>query len=361
MKRGHLLIVVLLILALLPTGVIAQDGITQTSSSPQAFQPGEARINLQSILHITTTDTVLSIEQALNELGYAYDLFSGSDWTGIDFAPYDIVIIGMDGGTMTDASVQKIRTDVIDQGKRAIFIGGTCWQEFAIAVDSYLVLNDFNDYCWSTSSTPHWTVVDPGHGLAAGLPGTYDFANTSAAYYATRATDPDLEVVAVNGDGYDQFFYKGANFPMLDGNPSNGGDLIWFIDSPYSAYWADPGDFAVLKQIIDNSINYGAGEMTMHVEAIAKVPAGGRALAKVLVADQNGTPLATVMVDATVSTPLFEWARWRYTNLGGWARFWTPLMVGGTYEVCVDNLALDGYVYEPGDNVITCLAWDWSP
>ena len=57
-------------------------------------------------------------ERALQELGYAYDYFSGPPWTGIDFSPYDIVLVGMDGGTAEVVDVQKLRTDILDAGKR---------------------------------------------------------------------------------------------------------------------------------------------------------------------------------------------------------------------------------------------------
>jgi PKD repeat protein len=231
------------------------------ASSPDVlFQPAEPRITMQSILYIATTDTSQSVERALNELGYAYDYIYGTDWTGIDFSPYDVVIVGMDGGGMTVASIAKVRTDVIDQGKRLIFLGGTCWYDFADGVNQYLVLNDTGDYCWTISGTPHFTVVDPGHPLAQGLPPSYDFINSSAAYYQMRATDPDLEVVAVNGDGYDDLFYKNMNFPLGRGGPTQGGDMIWFINSVYSSYWTNQADFDVLKQIVSNSITFsGAG------------------------------------------------------------------------------------------------------
>ncbi len=80
----------------------------QGSSSPDVrFQPMESRIDAVSILHITTTDTSLSIQRALNELGYTYDVFTGDNWTGIDFSPYDVVIIGMDGGAAEAPSIAE--------------------------------------------------------------------------------------------------------------------------------------------------------------------------------------------------------------------------------------------------------------
>ena len=162
----------------------------------------------------------------------------------------------MDGGLVSDASLAKIRSDVVDQGKRVIFVGGTCWQPFASAVNQHLVLNNVNDYCWKVSDTPHWTLTDPDHGLADGLPDTYNFANSSAAHYALRATDPDIEVVGVNGDFYHNLFYKNVAFPTAGGNPTQGGDLIWLINSAYENYWTIQADFDLLKQVIENALTY---------------------------------------------------------------------------------------------------------
>ena len=79
---------------------------------------------------------------------------TGSPWTGIDFSPYDIVIVGMDGGLAEVADIQKLRTDVIDAGKRLIFLGGTCYQPFAQGMNDYIVLNDVNNYCWTITNPP---------------------------------------------------------------------------------------------------------------------------------------------------------------------------------------------------------------
>jgi hypothetical protein len=40
-----------------------------------------------------------------------------------------------------------------------------------------------------------------------------------------------------------------------------------------------------------------------------------------------------------------------YARFGGWAR------KTGTWQLCVDNLTLAGYVYAPEDNVVTCAQW----
>ncbi len=99
----------------------------------------------------------------------------------------------------------------------------------------------------------------------------------------------------------------------------------------------------------------------IHVENIFGLWNGPILVMKVQAADQDGVPMADVRVDATVTTPSLEWARWRWTRPSGWARFWAPLSVLGTYGLCVDDLTLAGYVYNPDDNVFTCRWWDFPP
>jgi hypothetical protein len=182
----------------------------------------------------------------------------------------------MDGGWVLQPSLQKIRTEVIDQGKRAIFIGGTCVDYFAQGVNDYLVKNDIYNYCWSISGSPQWTLVDSGHPLAEDLPDVYDFMNSYAGFYQLRTTDPDLEVVSVNGDGYNDFLYKGDNFPG-DAGMAGQGDLIWFINSASEGYWFDQADFDVFKQIIANSLTYepGGDLPWLHQVPVTGTVAGG--------------------------------------------------------------------------------------
>jgi uncharacterized repeat protein (TIGR01451 family) len=215
-----------------------------------------ARISpTNSILHIYTRDTTDSVQRAMDELGYTYDTFSGDDWTGLDFSPYDVVIAGLDGGFINPSSLQKLRADVIDRGKRLILLGGTSYQSFALGVDQYLVHNDTTNYGWQISDAPQFTLLDPGHPLAQGLPAAYTFTTTGAAVYQTRVTDADLEPLAANGDGYVNYFRK--DYP--------GGDLVWFVHTPFEDYWTDPGDYQVLKQIVANTLAHAEASHAFHV------------------------------------------------------------------------------------------------
>jgi hypothetical protein len=228
-----------------------------------------------------------------NAYAYGYDYYYGYPWTGIDFSPYDIVIIGMDGGLAEAADIQKLRTDVIDAGKTLIFLGGTCYQPFAIAMNDYIVQNDINNYCWQITGSPNWTLVDSSHPLADGLPDSYNYANMSAGYYSIRVTDPDAEVVGINGESWPTFFRKATD-----------GNFIWYIDSVYSSYWADPNDFAFLKQVIQNSIEATGGGDALWLSEnpmVGTVPIdGGTAVIDVTfdagVVTQPGTYLAELKI-----------------------------------------------------------------
>lgn len=199
-----------------------------------------------SILLIRTEAVEGSLQRALDELGYSYDsVYAGTNWTSIDFAPYDIIVIGINGGTVSAASVQKIRTDVIDQGKRAILFGGTQFSTFANSVNQYLVQNNTASYNWIVTAAPNFTLSNPDHSLAQGLPASYNFVNASARYYMLRATDPTLEVLARNGENQPSYFRKAF---------ASGGDLVWFIHAPQTDYWSNPGDYALLKRVASNTL-----------------------------------------------------------------------------------------------------------
>ena len=225
-----------------------------TVSESPASQ-GEAILLIESVNSITN-----SLRRALNELDYTYNFYHGADWTSLDFSPYDIVIAGMDGGVINQPSLQKARTEIIDAGKRLIFFGGTCLQNFAMGVNQYLVQNNTTEFCWKKSAIPHFTIVDPASPLAQGLSSPYNFVIDGATWYSIRVTDPNIDAVAVNGDGYTSLFHKIANFPLIQGGaPLSRGDLIWFIHSPFDSYWSNPGDYAYLKQVLNNAIEFTPG------------------------------------------------------------------------------------------------------
>jgi len=108
---------------------------------------------------------------------------------------------------------------------------------------------------------------------------------------------------------------------------------------------------------------YLAAYQTMHVGQIAgwlSVDVYGRAIlvAHVRAVDESGSPLGNVEVDASITPPSgLTYERTRITKPTGYARFVWGSGAGGAFLLCVDDMALAGYVYIPEDNVVTCKEW----
>jgi N-acetylneuraminic acid mutarotase len=104
-------------------------------------------------------------------------------------------------------------------------------------------------------------------------------------------------------------------------------------------------------------------EKTMHVGGIEgdlTFDGHGRPVlrTRVLVHDQDGNPLGTVAVAASIWDPDGgPFARTRLTKPTGYARFTWGSSIPGTWQVCVDNLTKESYTYDPGDNQVTCRQW----
>jgi hypothetical protein len=233
-----------LLIGVLPAGA---SGGTSTTGNPLSGAPSKIEGG-NAVLVVHTTDVTQSVFQALSDLGVGYDSINSSDWTTIDYTPYTTVIAAMDGGLVEQASVQAIATGVLGAGKKLIFLGGTCYQPFALGVNQYLVRNQTANYCWTISSAPHLQ-VNPGApaALTGGLPPSYTYGNTSAAYYQIRPTLPQAGLVkaARNGDGVLNYMARAIS----------GSKFIWFTSSVYTSYWTIPADFDILKTIIDNALS----------------------------------------------------------------------------------------------------------
>jgi hypothetical protein len=202
-------------------------------------------LRTQDVLLIETTTTALG--QALTDLGVAYDSFFGDNFSAVDLSPYIHVFVGMDGGLVEGPSLQNA-ANYASNGGCLHFYGGTCWQPYAQGLNTYLLANDVNNYCWTTVfGAPHSTIVDAGHYLAAGLPATYTFADISASYYQTRNTDGAALVAAVNGDGYDHLLSKAIGT----------GNFDYCINSSYIAYYANPNDYNWLRTVVENMLSCG--------------------------------------------------------------------------------------------------------
>lgn len=210
------------------------------------YEPGRT----QDVLLIETTQTALG--RALSDLGVAYDLYQSDNFSGVDLTPYTHVFVGMDGGLVEGPSIQNA-ANFANAGGCLHFYGGTCWQPYAQGLNQYLLLNNVNDYCWTTVfGVPHSTVVDAGHYLAAGLPATYTFVDISASYYQTRSTDGGTSVAAVNGDGYDHLLSKAIGQGTFD----------YCINSPYDFYYQNAGDYNWLLTVVENMLTCGGAVAT---------------------------------------------------------------------------------------------------
>ncbi len=228
----------------IPSGeVLIQTGSMGDAAADMEFPSPQMNPTADIVLVATTTVTN-SVELALTNLGQAYDLVSTTDFTTIDFTPYSTLIVAMDGGSVSEASVQAI-ADAAATGKKLFIIGGTNTQSYYDGVAMYL-LSHTGDQGWTTSNTPHLQVTDPSHPLSTGLPSTYNFVNTSASFYMLRVNDPAAVVAANNGDGHPDLFNK----------PIGSGELVYFLNSPFDSYWADANDFAILQQVIENGLNF---------------------------------------------------------------------------------------------------------
>jgi hypothetical protein len=202
----------------------------------------------QDVLLIETTTTALG--QALTDLSVTYDSFLGDDFSAVDLSPYVHVFVAMDGGLVEAPSLQNA-ANYVNAGGCLHFYGGTCWQPYAQGLNTYLLQNDVHNYCWATvGGSPHSTVVDAGHHLAADLPATYSFADIFASYYQTRNTDGVALVAAANGDGYDHLFSKWIGSGHFD----------YCTNSPYIYYYSNPNDYAWLRTVVRNMVtNYYCG------------------------------------------------------------------------------------------------------
>jgi hypothetical protein len=216
----------------------------ETATNPDIVNGNEGWIthDRTDVLLIRTTN--VAINQALNELGVAFDEYYGDDFSGLDLSGYVHVILAMDGGLVGDASIANAAGFAAGGGYFHIY-GGTCWQDYAIAMNTHLLENNVNDYCWTTVyGYPHSTILIPGAYLACGLPPTYDFFDISATYYQMRETDAASTDVAVNGDGYNHLLYKPIGAGMFD----------ICTNSSYAMYYNYPSDFEWLKQVVSNMI-----------------------------------------------------------------------------------------------------------
>jgi hypothetical protein len=225
----------------------------------------------------------------------------------------------------------------------------TAWQHVPanlVGMSYFILLNQYDDpgmnLNWSTQ-----VAFDSASGLVIN--------EGPAGGTLPMIYDDWVEIrVEIDLDNDWQEFYYGGNLLFADswadgmsgGGITSIGAVDLFANGASQVYYDDLSLVA-------------PAENTMHVENIVGRLNFPFLLMKVQVADQDGMPLGHVLVNTTITMPTLEWERWRYTRPSGWARFWAPLGANGNYEICVDNLTLAGYAYNPDDNVYTCMDWDY--
>lgn len=220
---------------------VAGTAFAGTGSSPSINNNMHGGQNNRATIAVLETTTT-ALPTALQSLGKAYDEFFGPPWN-ITYSNYTDIFVGMDGGLVEPTDLQPLAAWVATGGFLH-FYGGTCWQDYAIGMNTYLDLNDVNNYCWTeVFGTPNMTVVDPAHCLAAGLPVTYNWGDLAASFYQFRTTDPDNLIAADNGDGYHMLFDKFIGTGRFD----------YCIDSAYASYYA--GQYmTIFTQIVANML-----------------------------------------------------------------------------------------------------------
>jgi hypothetical protein len=131
-----------------------------------------------------------------------------------------------------------------------------------------------------------------------------------------------------------------------------------FVDHPNDVWgWGVLDDLAAVQAAIDYC--GGSGD-TMNVELIKmryRDFGGGRYIvySTLRIVDQNDMPLEGATVDAEWTLPDGSTDTQQVvTNSRGLARFRVKTLQVGEFEMCVTDVALDGYTYDPSQNGETC-------
>jgi hypothetical protein len=114
----------------------------------------------------STTAVTTSILTVLSNLGLSYTHIQTDEFTTVNFDPYGAIVVGMDGGTISEASVAAL-ANAASSGKNLIMIGGSNLTSYYTGMKNYL-LRHTNQTGWQTSIAPHGRVVDASNPLAKG-------------------------------------------------------------------------------------------------------------------------------------------------------------------------------------------------
>lgn len=236
----------------------------------------------------------------------------------------------------------------------------TAWQyvpaDFA-GQTYFILLNDYDDACNSCN----WSVqvnFDSSNNLVTNVGITGGTLPLVKGEWVELRVEIDLVADT-------QSFYYGGDLlytgTWTDENSGDGLTSIGAVDlyaQAASAVYYD--DLSLVEYSAEEPMHIG--DMWSHFY----LDPYGRYVIKVFVQahDSDHSLLAFVQVDASIWWPTGgPETRSRYTHAGplNWyaALFPWGSKSPGVWQLCVDNLALDGYVYEPADNdVPSCGQWN---
>ena len=216
------------------------------------------------ILLLHTTTITNSVQMALNQLGYIYDIVNTADWENQPLNSYDTVILAMDGGTPDANDVQSV-VDYCRTGGKLVLLGGSNW---ATMYDGLMPMIHHTDQRgWVISGAPQHIRRNFANPLGDNLPVSTSYNTNGAGYYCLRVDDFYAHVAAENGDGW----------PSLLRKEYGNGEFFMFTSSASQTYWSDPADFQILRNVVSNIMSHQA---PMNVFTILRnppivIPSGG--------------------------------------------------------------------------------------
>ncbi len=250
-------------LAVASTGAAVRVGAAAGTSAGALPASQNSIVAGNGILVVSNAPIDNGLLRALRELGHGYDLMFTSDYVGINFTPYHTIVVAIDGGAISEASCQAL-ANAAAAGRLLFILGGSSIPSYYNGVQAYL-LSHAGASDWRPSAAPHLRVVDPLDPLATGLPPSYTFLNPYTSQYMLRINDSAARVAVTNGD----------NYPALVLKPLGTGTLVYYINGADDFLWANPADFPILKQIVRNTLSFGATRWLSVVPGLGTVRPGG--------------------------------------------------------------------------------------
>ena len=142
-----------------------------------------------------------SVRTALEYAGYAYDIYVGATWTGLNLARYDHVFVCFDGGVPATADIQAIANYASNGGNLHMF--GGVWDAGVVGnISTYLIGLNTSYYPWSIGIAGEClTFTDTFSYLARPLPKPFSLSNANSFVFNFYVTDPAAHVVATTTFG----------------------------------------------------------------------------------------------------------------------------------------------------------------